>query len=393
MPHRTTQGLRDATQPVSALQTIQWAVATGTVNAITATYPDTVYELIDGLCLGFRASGANTSTTPTFSPDGLTARTIVKKGGQALAAGDIPGADSEVLLRYNQANTRWELLSFDNPTMPWVAAGGTADAITATYAPAISAVSDGMLLAFRASATNATTTPTFSPNGLTARTIYKEGGTALLAGDIPGAGAEMLVRYRSSATRWELLNPASGPKITAQLATFRSTYAIELPLFKILAADDTGGQNVNTAQPWFPTAGGVTVEGDTTYFFRGFLWTTRSAGSSSHTTGVLFGGTATLTAIGYAAWAKTGDANDLQSWSGFWASAATTLVVKASSASTTENVLIRVEGMVRINASGTLIPQFIYSSAPGGAPTIKRESYFMLQKLGAGAVASQGSWA
>jgi hypothetical protein len=27
-------------------------------------------------------------------------------------------------------------------------------------------------------------------------------------------------------------------------------------LFKALAADDTGGQNVLTAQPWFPTAGG-----------------------------------------------------------------------------------------------------------------------------------------
>ncbi len=91
----------------------------------------------------------------------------------------------------------------------WVAAGGSADAITATYAPAITALIDGQLCFFRATAANATTTPTFAPNGLTARTIVRSGGSALSASDIPGNLSEVCLRYSLAHTRWELLNPAT----------------------------------------------------------------------------------------------------------------------------------------------------------------------------------------
>jgi hypothetical protein len=164
-------------------------------------------------------------------------------------------------------------------------------------------------------------------------------------------------------------------------------------LFKVLDADDTGGQNAATAQPWFPTSGAVTVEATTTYFFEGRLFTTRAAGTTSHTTGILFGGTATLTNIDYFGRAKTGDTNALAAENGFWANAATSLVVKAASTSATENTLIDVSGTVRINAAGTFIPQFIYSVAPGGAPTIKRGTFFRMWPLGSNTVVSQGTWA
>lgn len=91
----------------------------------------------------------------------------------------------------------------------WIAGGGTADAITATYSPAVTALVDGMLLSARATAANATTTPTFAPNGLTARTITRQGGSALAAGDIPGNLSEQMYRYNLANTRWELLNPSS----------------------------------------------------------------------------------------------------------------------------------------------------------------------------------------
>lgn len=93
-------------------------------------------------------------------------------------------------------------------TLNWVDGGGTADAITATYSPAITALVDGQICCVRATAANATTTPTFAPNGLTARTIVKTGGVALVAGDIVGDGHELLLRYLLASTRWELLNPA-----------------------------------------------------------------------------------------------------------------------------------------------------------------------------------------
>lgn len=92
----------------------------------------------------------------------------------------------------------------------WADAGGTANAITATYSPALTALTDGMICFLRAGAVNTSTTPTFAPNGLTARTITKLGNVALLYGDIAGAGHELILRYKSSGTRWELLNPAIG---------------------------------------------------------------------------------------------------------------------------------------------------------------------------------------
>ena len=93
--------------------------------------------------------------------------------------------------------------------LPISTAAGTADAITATYSPAIT-LSNTQLCAFVATAANATTTPTFAPDGLTAHTIVKNGGNALAAGDIPGALAVCILEYNSANTRWELLNPAVG---------------------------------------------------------------------------------------------------------------------------------------------------------------------------------------
>lgn len=372
----TTEGLQASAAAAATIQDAQWAIAAGTADAITAVYPDPVTSLTDGLILGFRASAANATTTPSFAPDGLTAHTIVKVGGTALVPGDIPGALAEMLVRYNLANTRWELLNPAAAAAKWGVAGGTVDAITVTLSPAILSIPDGTLVSFRALGANATTTPNLAVNGLTARTITKAGGAALVAGDIPAANAEVMVRYNFANTRWELLNPYSARM-----------------LFKALSADDTGGTNVNTAQPWFPTAGAITLPANTAYEFEGTLVLSRAAGTTSHTTGILFGGSATLTSIEYFGDCKTGDANDLQTVSGFFSSAATLLTLKAASTSATEQTIIKVRGVVRINAAGTLIPQFQYSAAPGGAPTVKRGTYFRLTPLGVDTVTAAGAWA
>lgn len=100
-----------------------WAIAGGTANAITATYTSTV-ALTDGQICYVRATAANTSTTPTFSPNALTARTIVKNGNLPLIAGDI-AANAELILRYNLSGTRWELL---NPTIDLQTLGALAGA-------------------------------------------------------------------------------------------------------------------------------------------------------------------------------------------------------------------------------------------------------------------------
>lgn len=94
----------------------------------------------------------------------------------------------------------------DIPSVAWAVAAGLADAITAVYDPVNAALTDGLILAFRAANTNATTTPTFAPDGLTPHTIVKRASTALAAGDIVATG-EYFVRYNLAHTRWVLLNP------------------------------------------------------------------------------------------------------------------------------------------------------------------------------------------
>src|SRR5258708_9409128 len=134
------------------------------------------------------------------------------RDGQGIATANLPmGGFRHTGVGNGSAATDYAALGQVQAGTPgWIAGGGTADAITAAYAPAVTALVDGTMLAFRATAANATTTPTFAPNGLTARTIVKRGGAALVPGDISGNLAESILRYNLANTRWELLNPANG---------------------------------------------------------------------------------------------------------------------------------------------------------------------------------------
>jgi hypothetical protein len=55
--------------------------------------------------------------------------------------------------------------------------------------------------------------------------------------------------------------------------------------------------------------------------------------------------------------------------------------------------MINLKGIIRVNGAGTIIPAFQYSAAPGGAPTIKANTYFRMRKLGSDVVTAAGSWA
>lgn len=180
------------------------AAAGGTVDAITANFSPDI-TLTDKQGCRVVSAGANTSTTPTFAPDGLTAHTIKMQGGVALTAGAIGPAGFVMLLQYNLAGTYWELL---NPVisggMPNGTAGGTADAITSTITAATLTSGQSVLL-FGCTA-NTVAAPTFNLNGGGAVTIKKNGTTALLPGDLLG---DVVLTYHSTGTYWELLTPKS----------------------------------------------------------------------------------------------------------------------------------------------------------------------------------------
>lgn len=161
-------------------------------------------------------------------------------------------------------------------------------------------------------------------------------------------------------------------------------------LERIIDADQTG-TNGTAAQNWFPTLGAVQVEAGVVYEVEGMLNITRSAGATSHTTSLLFAGTATVTYILWQAILTSTDAEANGNANITTARVATATVIKAASTSATESYSVFLRGTVKINAAGTFIPQFSYSAAPGGAPTIRTGSYFRLIKKGA-AFATRGTW-
>lgn len=102
--HSTFQGRQNVASAVG-----------GTVDAITMTFDPPFTALVDKMEFGGRATGANTSTTPTVAVDGLGALTSVKGNGAALALGDIAGSQHELQFRYNATSNKAVLL---NPTRP-----------------------------------------------------------------------------------------------------------------------------------------------------------------------------------------------------------------------------------------------------------------------------------
>jgi len=95
----------------------------------------------------------------------------------------------------------------------WVAnAGGSSDAITASFSPAVTGLQNGMSLSVRSSAANLTATPTFTPNNgvIAAHTIVKGAGAPLVPGDIAGGGHWIELQWDVVLGAWVLLNPAFG---------------------------------------------------------------------------------------------------------------------------------------------------------------------------------------
>lgn len=113
-------GVQGAQGATGAAGTVPIAAGGGTVNAITATFSPALTLTDQTICFVI-SPGANTSATPTFAPNALTAHTITRQGGQALSLGDTGNALNVMLLEYNLANTRWELL---NPCNPYGVASG-----------------------------------------------------------------------------------------------------------------------------------------------------------------------------------------------------------------------------------------------------------------------------
>lgn len=172
-------------------------------------------------------------------------------------------------------------------------------------------------------------------------------------------------------------------------------------IFMCALASDYTLSNVNTAQAAFnaTASGAITLPAASSYLLEAEYIITNT-GTSSHTWGTLFAGTATITALDYVVHGRSGttsqatltaDSSASQS-NGAGSLPTSTLVATAASTSSTENVLLSIRGTLRINASGTFIPQVILSAATGVAAVMKRGSWIRLTPFGANTATTLGNW-
>jgi hypothetical protein len=159
---------------------------------------------------------------------------------------------------------------------------------------------------------------------------------------------------------------------------------------------DLAGANATGAQSLFGV--GATLSSSTVYEFEIMFALIKSAGTTSHTMGLGFGGTATLNNI---QWQFSGIYSTITNNIG---SAAAITAVYGSTASNTTvtngttaaSVILwgLTKGVVSVNAGGTFIPQYTLSAAPGGAYTTPVNSFIRIAPIGAsGSNTNVGTWA
>jgi len=158
---------------------------------------------------------SNASAQPVNIPLTADGHVLIRRGG-VLVSGKVAASEVTFAPTGNLASTDVQgalnELDAEKATITgaetFAIGAGTAQAITAAFTPAITALVDGEQIKVRAFLANTAAAPTLKVNALTAYPITKNGGIALVAGDIKGVGHELLLRYVASGPRFELLNPA-----------------------------------------------------------------------------------------------------------------------------------------------------------------------------------------
>jgi hypothetical protein len=148
---------------------------------------------------------------------------------------------------------------------------------------------------------------------------------------------------------------------------------------------------------------GVTVAASTVYAFEGCYILQKTAGTTSHNIGVLFGGTATTNNISYLAngvrYDTAGTSGGAGTGTGFtpviaYQTTTGNVILTGSITTANSTLVVLVRGTISVNTGGTLIPQYRLSAAPGGAYSTLTGSEFYIWPIStSGATTSVGPWA
>ena len=152
------------------------------------------------------------------------------------------------------------------------------------------------------------------------------------------------------------------------------------------------GSNATGAQSLFGV--GVTLSASTVYEFEIVATLLKTAGTTSHTFAIGFGGTATLNNIGFEVVFNTAATATAAGVATYTSISASSTVLTGAITSAAQYITLIYKGTVSINAGGTFIPQYTLSAAPGGAYSTQIGSYIRINPLSAsGAATNVGTWA
>lgn len=150
----------------------------------------------------------------------------------------------------------------------------------------------------------------------------------------------------------------------------------------------TAPKNADTStlsQNWFDNPSSFQLLGSTTYEIEGILLLNNPNVANAHALSFNFGGSATYNSLMVEFKSSVNGGNDstflLTSTNG-------KVVALLPSALTT----LHIKGILRVNARGTMTPQFSFSVSPGGFPTIMQNSYLKVTPLGSNTVKAIGNF-
>lgn len=204
-----------------------------------------------------------------------------------------------------------------------------------------------------------------------------EDGTAWETG-VGTYNGTTLTRTLRSSSSGSLLSLSGSATVSIALLTNDIVYEH----YSLLTSDFTGS-NVSTAQPVFSSSQDVlALPASTTFLFESMYWITRSAGSTSHTTGTLFSYSGTMSRMSYMASVSNPTGTVIGAGNTMMSATNALTVLTGASTSTTENLYIYLTGSFATSTAGNFTPQFQYSVAPGGAPLIKTGTFFRCWAIG-----------
>jgi len=147
-----------------------------------------------------------------------------------------------------------------------------------------------------------------------------------------------------------------------------------------------------TAQNAFSTLNAISVQAATTYMFDGF-YLIKTTGATTHTISMSFAlTTATITNCTWTTMSyplSSTPTNAVRAQDGNFFASVDGGLVNATNA--TAFNIVKFEGIMRVNAAGTVNPQITFSAAPGGTNTMEIGSYIRFYPIGSNTINSVGT--